>query len=44
LSCTGILVILVQVATCFAMTFYYRLTVMEAFASTQYIITEANFG
>jgi len=35
---------LVQVATGFAMTFYYRPTVMEAFASVQYIMTEANFG
>lgn len=35
---------LVQVATGFAMTFYYRPTVAEAFASVQYIMTEANFG
>ncbi|KAK8980570.1 hypothetical protein V6N11_063170 [Hibiscus sabdariffa] len=35
---------LVQVATGFAMTFYYRPTVTEAFASDQYIMTEANFG
>ncbi|KAB1668953.1 hypothetical protein ES319_1Z090000v1, partial [Gossypium barbadense] len=35
---------LVQVATGFAMTFYYRPTVIEAFASVQYIMTEANFG
>jgi cytochrome b6 len=35
---------LVQVATGFAMTFYYRPTVTEAFASVQYIMTEANFG
>lgn len=35
---------LVQVATGFAMTFYYRLTVTEAFASVQYIMTEASFG
>uniref|UniRef100_A0ACD6AQU8 Uncharacterized protein n=1 Tax=Avena sativa TaxID=4498 RepID=A0ACD6AQU8_AVESA len=35
---------LVQVATGFAMTFYYRPTVTEAFSSVQYIITEANFG
>ncbi|XP_057747228.1 photosystem II CP47 reaction center protein-like [Arachis stenosperma] len=34
----------VQVATGFAMTFYYRPTVTEAFASVQYIMTEANFG
>ncbi|KAL2225392.1 UNVERIFIED_CONTAM: Cytochrome b6, partial [Sesamum indicum] len=33
-----------QVATGFAMTFYYRPTVTEAFASVQYIMTEANFG
>jgi len=26
------------------MTFYYRPTVIEAFASVQYIMTEANFG
>ncbi|KAI3898066.1 hypothetical protein MKX03_002137 [Papaver bracteatum] len=26
------------------MTFYYRRTVTEAFASVQYIMTEANFG
>ncbi|XVE63965.1 hypothetical protein DITRI_Ditri07aG0062900 [Diplodiscus trichospermus] len=35
---------LVQVATGFAMTFYYRPTITEAFASVQYIMTEANFG
>ncbi|KAJ0728189.1 Cytochrome b6 [Helianthus annuus] len=35
---------LVQVATGFAMTFYYRPTVIDAFASVQYIMTEANFG
>jgi len=35
---------LVQVATGFAMTFYYRLTVTVAFAYVQYIMTEANFG
>ena len=34
---------LVQVATGFAMTFYYRPTVTEAFSSVQYIMTEANF-
>ncbi|GJS98162.1 cytochrome b6, partial [Tanacetum coccineum] len=28
----------------FAMTFYYRPTVTDAFASVQYIMTEANFG
>ena len=35
---------LIQVATGFAMTFYYRPTVTEAFASVQYIMTEVNFG
>ncbi|XP_076951771.1 photosystem II CP47 reaction center protein-like [Bidens hawaiensis] len=35
---------IVQVATGFAMTFYYRPTVTDAFASVQYIMTEANFG
>ncbi|MQM23957.1 hypothetical protein Taro_057028 [Colocasia esculenta] len=35
---------LVQVATGFAMTFYHRPTVTEAFFSVQYIMTEANFG
>ncbi|KAJ7533383.1 hypothetical protein O6H91_13G046100 [Diphasiastrum complanatum] len=35
---------LVQVATGFAMTSYYRPTVTEAFASVQYIMTEVNFG
>lgn len=35
---------LVQVATGFAMTFYYRPTVAEAFVSVQYIMTEVNFG
>jgi cytochrome b6 len=35
---------MVQVATGFAMTFYYRPTVTEAFASVQYIMTEVNFG
>eukprot|EP00951_Prasinocladus_malaysianus_P050437 scaffold680426_cov1674-Prasinocladus_malaysianus.AAC.1 len=34
----------IQVATGFAMTFYYRPTVAEAFASVQYIMTEVNFG
>ena len=37
-------VFLVQVATGFAMTFYYRPTVAEAFASVQYIMTDVNFG
>ena len=35
---------LVQVATGFAMTFYYRPTVAEAFASVEYIMTNVNFG
>jgi cytochrome b6 len=35
---------LIQVATGFAMTFYYRPTVAEAFASVQYIMTDVNFG
>ena len=35
---------IIQVATGFAMTFYYRPTVTEAFASVQYIMTEVNFG
>ena len=35
---------IVQVATGFAITFYYRPTVTEAFASVQYIMTEVNFG
>jgi cytochrome b6 len=35
---------LIQVATGFAMTFYYRPTVTEAFASVEYIMTEVNFG
>ena len=39
-----LLVFLVQVATGFAMTFYYRPTVAEAFASVQYIMTDVNFG
>jgi quinol-cytochrome oxidoreductase complex cytochrome b subunit len=39
-----IYVLLVQVATGFAMTFYYRPTVAEAFASVQYIKTDVNFG
>jgi cytochrome b6 len=35
---------LVQVATGFAITFYYRPSVVDAFTSVQYIITEVNFG
>ena len=35
---------IVQVATGFAMTFYYRPTVTEAFATVEYIMTQVNFG
>lgn len=35
---------LVQVATGFAMTFYYRPTVAEAFASVEYLMSSVNFG
>ena len=35
---------LVQVATGFAMTFYYRPTVTDAFRSVEYIMTDVNFG
>ncbi len=35
---------IIQVATGFAMTFYYRPTVTEAFFSVQYIMNEVNFG
>ena len=35
---------LVQVATGFAITFYYRPSVADAFASVQYLMTEVNFG
>ena len=35
---------IVQVATGFAMTFYYRPTVTEAFDSVSYIMTDVNFG
>lgn len=35
---------IIQVATGFAMTFYYRPTVTEAFLSVQYIMNEVNFG
>ena len=35
---------IVQVATGFAMTFYYRPTVTEAFASVDFSMTEINFG
>ena len=35
---------LVQVATGFAMTFYYRPSVVDAFASVEYIMTSVNYG
>ena len=35
---------LIQVATGLGMTFYYRPTAAEAFASVQYIMTDVNFG
>ncbi|EPS73476.1 cytochrome b6, partial [Genlisea aurea] len=35
---------IIQVATGFAMTFYYRPTVTEAFLSVQYIMNDVNFG
>ena len=35
---------LIQVATGFAMTFYYRPSVVDAFASVEYIMTSVNFG
>lgn len=35
---------LVQVATGFAMTFYYRPSVADAFASVEYLMTQVNFG
>jgi cytochrome b6 len=35
---------LVQVATGFAMTFYYKPTVTEAFSSVEYLMTQVNFG
>jgi cytochrome b6 len=35
---------MVQVATGFAITFYYRPSVADAFTSVKYIITEVNFG
>jgi cytochrome b6 len=35
---------IIQVATGFAMTFYYRPTVTEAFMSVQYIMNDVNFG
>jgi cytochrome b6 len=36
--------LLIQVATGFAMTFYYRPSVVDAFASVEYIMTSVNFG
>lgn len=35
---------LIQFATGFAMTFYYKPTVTEAFNSVQYLMTDVNFG
>jgi cytochrome b6 len=35
---------IIQVATGFAMTFYYRPTVTEAFSSVEYLITDVNLG
>jgi cytochrome b6 len=35
---------LVKVATGFAMTFYYRPSVADAFASIEYLMTQVNFG
>nr|YP_010337933.1 cytochrome b6 [Timspurckia oligopyrenoides]UNJ17518.1 cytochrome b6 [Timspurckia oligopyrenoides] len=35
---------IMQVASGFAMTFYYRPSVAEAFASVEYIMTDVNFG
>jgi cytochrome b6 len=35
---------IVQIATGFAMTFYYRPTVVEAFFSVTYLVTQVNFG
>nr|WDA98806.1 cytochrome b6 [Sciadococcus taiwanensis] len=35
---------LIQAATGFAMTFYYRPTVTDAFSSVEYIMTQVNFG
>ena len=45
--CFGGLVLtcfLIQVATGFAMTFYYQPSVVDAFASVEYIMTSVNFG
>lgn len=35
---------LIQVASGFAMTFYYRPSVVDAFSSVEYLMTEVNFG
>nr|YP_010338096.1 cytochrome b6 [Erythrolobus coxiae]UNJ17681.1 cytochrome b6 [Erythrolobus coxiae] len=35
---------IIQVASGFAMTFYYRPSVAEAFTSVEYIMTDVNFG
>ena len=35
---------LIQFATGFCMTFYYKPTVADAFASVEYIMNEVNFG
>jgi cytochrome b6 len=35
---------IVQIATGFAMTFYYRPTVTEAFSSVEYLMAKVNFG
>lgn len=35
---------IVQVATGFALTFYYRPTIAEAFSSVEFIVTQANLG
>ena len=35
---------IVQVATGFAMTFYYRPSVADAFASVEFMMTQVNFG
>lgn len=35
---------LVQVASGFAMTFYYRPSVVDAFSSVEYLMTEVNYG
>ena len=35
---------LIQFATGFAMTFYYKPTVVEAYSSVQYLMTDVSFG